>query len=223
MFPDTIYLHPAPVPYRRFLDARLATVGLAFGEVEPYWESAIARTRERFGCIRNKYYQADPAGVPLRAGHVGHTTLFLYELSRQAWLQNDQDVANLLYFLNVSGGGCNILHEIEIPLRTFCDHPCGAVIGRGHFAADASLSFSTNCNIGNSRNVYPRVEGNLTMLPNSSVLGDTRILGNVIMSNGSRVLDAGDIRDVIVYGVFPANTFRPLDSASYHEIANFKH
>ncbi len=218
-----IYLHPDDGRFRRFLIARLATVGLAFEDIAPYWGAALERTQARFATIRNKYYAADEAGTPLRAGHLGHTTLLLYELARRAWAARDRHCADLLFFLNVSGGGCNLLYEVEVPLMTFCDHPCGAVIGRGEFTPQASFSFSTNCTVGNSRNIYPVVDGNLTMLPNASVLGRTIIRGNVVMSNGSKLLDAGEIKDVVVYGTAPDNTFRTITPAAYHEISNFHH
>ena len=116
---DLIYLHPSTDLYRNFLDARLGTVGLSWNVVKPFWPAALAKTQDRFNTIRNKYYLANSQGLPLRAGHIGHTTLFLYELSRQAWLAGDQYVADVLYFLNVSGGGCNLLYEIDVPLGLF--------------------------------------------------------------------------------------------------------
>jgi serine O-acetyltransferase len=217
----SLYLHPNEAAYRRFLHARLATVGLSFDDVKPYWSDALSVTAARFSSIRNKYYQSDERGIPLRAGHFGHTILLLYELSRQAWLRSDLDVANLLYFLN-SSAGCNILYEIDIPLRTFCDHPHGAVVGRAEFSTEIAFSFSTNCNIGNSHNVYPKMNGNLVMLPNSAILGNTTIAGNVVMSHGSKLLDAGEIRDVIVFGSAPENIFKPLSPTRYQEICNFR-
>jgi serine O-acetyltransferase len=219
---DKIYLFPNDHLFHRFIDARLKTVGLSFDDLAPFWVPALEKTRSRFATIRNKYYASDAPGLPLRAGHIGHSTLLLYELSRQAWEQGEKHVADILYFLNVSGGGCNMLYEIEVPLKTFCDHPCGAVIGRGTFSERSSLSFSTNCTIGNSRNIYPVIDGNLTMLPNSSILGTTTISGNVVLSNGSKLLNAGEIKDVVVYGSPPANTFRPIDSAAYDGFSNFR-
>lgn len=215
-----LYLHPDETLYKRFLNARLATVGLSVEEVEPYWNDALKITAERFSTIRNKYYLPDDRGLPLRAGHLGHTILLVYEMSRQAWLRSDHHVADLLYFLN-SASGCNLLYQIDIPVRTFCDHPHGAVVGRATFSPDVSFSFSTNCNVGNSNNIYPTIDGNLVMLPNCALLGNTIVRGNVVMSNGSRLLDAGEVKDVIVFGSGPDNTFRPLSPARYQQICNF--
>jgi serine O-acetyltransferase len=218
----TLYLHPDEHVFERFMRARMATVGLDWTDVQRYWPAAADVTAERFAAIKNKYYMADERGVPLRAGHLGHSILWLYELSRQAWLASDRHVADLLYFLNVSSGGCNLLYEVELPLRLFCDHPHGAVVGRGTFSASSEFSFSTNCTIGNSNDVYPRVDGGLVMLPNAAVLGATTIRGNVVMSNGSKLLDAGEVADVVVYGTAPNNQFRPLTAERYREICNFR-
>ncbi len=216
-----LYLHPDEGHFLRFLDARLTTVGITRADTEPYWAAALQVTEARFRSIKNKYYQKDDLGFPLRAAHLGHTILFLYELSRQAWMASNHHLADLLYFLNAASG-CNILYEVKIPLRTFCDHPHGAVIGRADFSIHSAFSFSTNCTIGNSNNIYPSIDGGLVMLPNSAILGSTDIRGNVVMSNGSKLLDAGEVRDVVVYGTPPHNTYRPLSLARYDEICNFK-
>ena len=218
---DGIYLHPSDELFQRFFNARFASVGLDPTQVEPYFERARRITAKRFRTIKNKYYTRDERGHPLRAAHVGHAVLFLYELSRQAWLQDDRHVADLLYFLNVSSTGCNVLYELDLPLRTFCDHPHGAVIGRASFSPDAAMSFSTNCCIGNNNGIYPRIEGGLVMLPNSAVMGKTNLRGNVIMSNGSKLLDAGEVADVVVFGAPPTNTFKNLPRERYLEICNF--
>ena len=219
---SSLYLHPDEALYQRFLLARLVTVGLAFHDIAPYWDEALRVTAARFETIKNKYFRGDARGIPLRAGHLGHTILLLYELSRQAWHQSNQHVADLLYFLNSSSSGCNLLYEVELPLRTFCDHPHGAVVGRARFSPDIAFSFSTNCNLGNSNNIYPEINGNLVMFPNCAILGNTTICGNVVMSNGSKLLDSGEVKDVIVYGNAPNNTFRPLSSDRYTEICNFR-
>jgi serine acetyltransferase len=217
-----LYLHPSEPLFYRFFDARLASVGISRQDIAPYWEEAIRVTAERFASINNKYYSADERGLPLRAGHLGHAVMFLYELSRQAWRASDTHMADLLYFLKVSSSACNVLYEIDLPRRTFCDHPHGAVIGRASFDRDAALSFSTNCTIGNNRSAYPTIEGGLVMLPNSTLLGATTIRGQVVMSNGSKLLDAGDVQDVIVFGTAPNNSFKPLSVQRYHQLSSFK-
>jgi serine O-acetyltransferase len=220
--PGALYLHPDEPAFQRFFRARLATVGLDPTDVAPYRDEAVRITAARFATIDNKYYRGDARGIPLRAGHLGHTILFLYELSRQAWRASDQHLADVLYFLKVASGGCNVLYEIELPLRTYCEHPHGAVIGRGTFAPDAEFLFSTNCTIGNNRGVYPRIEGGLVMMPNAALLGATTIRGNVVMSNGSKLLDAGQVADVVVYGSSPNNRFKPLSAERYREISHFR-
>jgi serine O-acetyltransferase len=217
-----LYLHPDELSFHRFFRARLATVGLDPADVAPYWDEAARVTAARFAAIDNKYYRGDGRGIPLRAGHLGHTILFLYELSRQAWRASNRHVADLLYFLKVASGGCNVLYEIDLPLRTYCEHPHGAVIGRATFSRDAEFLFSTNCTIGNNRGIYPCVEGGLVMMPNAVLLGATRVRGNVVMSNGSKLLDAGEVADVIVYGSAPNNEFRPLSVTRYREICKFR-
>lgn len=198
---SSILLLPTEPVFFGFLEKRLATVGLALSALEPYLTSAMQTTARRFSTIRSKYYRDGEGRSVLRTAHYSQSILFLYELSRCAYLAGDIVLADKLYFLNVGTGACDLFYEIDLPIRTHCDHPLGAVIGRGDFGPDSALAFTSGCNIGNNWGCYPRIEGCLLMYPQSAVLGETTILGTVVMSRGSCLQDAGEVSDCIVFGV----------------------
>jgi len=110
----------------------------------------------------------------------------------------------------VSHTACDLYYEVALPVKTSCDHPIGAVIGRGSFSNDSSLQFSSGCNIGNNNGVYPKIEGNLLKLPGSTLVGNTLIRGNVVMGKGAYLKDAGLIENKIVFGNDPKNIFKNL-------------
>lgn len=197
---NSILLLPSESEFLGFLEARLATVGLALSSLEPYLASALETTARRFSTVKSKYYRdSDGRGV-LRTAHYSQWILFLYELSRRAYLAGDLALADKLYYLNVGTGACDLFYEVEIPIRSHCDHPLGAVIGRAHFDPESALAFTSGCNIGNNWGRYPRIKGCLLMYPQSAVLGETTISGTVVMSRGSCLQDAGAVSDCIVFG-----------------------
>lgn len=213
---------PSKEAFTEFYVCLLRNVGLTFSDVSPLWMPAVERTYHRFANIKNKYYMSDDGRVALRAAHIGHSVLFIYELSRLAYAAKDHYLADRLFFLNNAINGVNILPSIDLPLRSFCDHPNGAIIGRANFNSCRSFSFSNQCTIGNSNNVYPTISGDLVMLPGCVLLGDTVIEGHVIMSNGCKIRNAGRLKNCIVYGEYPNNVIREISSEKFYEVASFK-
>jgi hypothetical protein len=97
----------------------------------------------------------------------------------------------------------------------------GAVIGRGSFSNDSSLQFSSGCNISNNNGVYPKIEGNLLMLPGSTLVGNTLIRGNVVMGKGAYLKDTGLIENKIVFGNDPENIFKNLSPEVFSSLSMF--
>ena len=115
----------------------------------------------------------------------------------------------------------DISYEVKLPALWGCDHPLASVIGRGEFDPGATFFFAQNCNIGNNRGVYPKIAGNLHMLPNSALLGDTSISGNVVLANGAYVIDGGELSDCIVFGREPELVIKPLSAERFQGMTRF--
>jgi serine O-acetyltransferase len=216
-----IKYHPSEKDFFEFYACLLKMVGLTMADVFSIWPQALDKTLLRFSHIRNKYYTTGEGLVFARAAHIGHSVLLIYELSRQAYMAGEYYLADRLFYLNNSVNGVNVLPEIELPLRSFCDHPNGAIIGRANFSACRSFSFSNNCTIGNSRNIYPTISGDLIMLPGCVLLGNTTVEEFVVLSNGSKIRDAGILRNCIVYGEYPNNIIKSISSKKFDEISSF--
>lgn len=201
---------PDEKTFYKFLSKRLDTVDLKLEDIKDILDITLINTFKRFNTIKNKYYNNNNK-IYLSTSHYSQMVLFLYELSRQAYLKSFNskekdkliDIANKIYFLNVSQSSADLFYEIKLPLKLFCDHPLGAVIGRGKFSENSSLSFLSGCNIGHNKNIYPEIDGDLIMLPRSTVLGKTKIKGIVILSYGCYVKDEGILENVLLFGKSP--------------------
>ena len=210
---------PSKKEFFEFLKIRFATVGIDFNEIEQYLLASLEISEKRFQLNRSKYFTSgDERRAQFSATHYSSHALLLYQLSRECFLQGRIDLAEKIYFLNVSTTATDLFYEVDLPLRTGCDHPLGSVIGRANFGADSSLFFRQNCNIGGNRDIngtpiYPEVSGSLYMNPRSSIIGRCIVVGNVILANGVYVKDHGVLENVVVFGTSPDLIVKPISDA----------
>ena len=184
---------------------RLQTVGMDFSEVESFFDAAVSRTCDRRSTIspHQRINRSKAGRARLSATHFSSQCLFLYEISRQAFLRGKLELADRLYFLNVATTSADLFYEVELPTTTGCEHPLGSVIGRARFETSSSVFFYNSCVIGGSyeganQRTYPRVEGSLLMYPHSSLIGNVVVRGRVIVGHGVRLIDSGLLEDVVL-------------------------
>jgi len=213
-------IEPSREKFEEFLSRQFDFVALSFGDVRGEVEAVYPHLARQFERIRNKYFKS-VSGPVLRLGHSAQYMMFLYALSRRLSNAGRKLEADKVYLLLRTVSGADIYYEVALPLLWFSDHPLGSVIGRGKFAPDSSLVFSQNSNIGNNGGVYPEISGNLYMYGNTTLLGRTRIFGNVVLANGACMIDAGDLRDCFVFGRSPDLIVKPLSQARFDEIHAF--
>jgi hypothetical protein len=177
----------------------------------------------RFYANRSKYFSNHQKGdAYLRSWHYSQLVLVLHALARHQYISGSIDLAERIYFAMVSHTSYDLYYEVDLPILASCDHPLGAVIGRGKFSKNSSLQFSSGCNIGNNNGVYPEIQGNLLMLPGSALVGNSIIRGNVVMAKGAYLKDAGLIEDKIVFGTSPRNVFKTLSLELFSSLSMFR-
>lgn len=208
---------PSREEFEEFLDAQLALVGLRLESVRLEVSEVYPILKRQFSRIRSAYFFDDGSPV-IRLAHNAQYTIFLYWLSRAAFRRSGRLAADKIYALLRMVSSADLYYEVALPELWGCDHPLGSVVGRGQFDEGATFFFSQNCNIGNNGGVYPRVRGNLLMMPNSSLLGDTEITGNVILANGACAIDAGQLSDCIVFGRSPELLTKLLEASRFREL-----
>lgn len=199
---SALQFDPSRSEFEAFLNIQLNLVGCQIDDISGELPSVYSCIERQFRRIRNKYFQGE-SGPVLHVAHNAQYTIFLYRLARAAFANGRRSIADRIYALLRIASSADIYYEVILPELWACDHPLGAVIGRGDFSPEATLFFSQNCNIGNNRGIYPQIAGNLHMYANSSVLGDTQIYGDVVLSNGACAIDAGELRDCMVFGRSP--------------------
>lgn len=220
---------PSKREFFEFLKVRFSTVGVSFDEMTSYLDSALEISEKRFILNKSKYYtSSDGLRAQFNATHYSSHALILYQLARECFLDGRKDLADKVYFLNIATTATDLFYEVDLPLRTGCDHPLGSVIGRARFGADSSLFFRQGCNIGGNRNdkgvlIYPEVHGSLYLNPRSSLIGACTILGFVVLSNGAYVKNCELLKDVVVFGISPNLTIKPIKESTVNNSSVFRY
>jgi serine O-acetyltransferase len=215
---EPLQFEPSRREFEAFLELQLALVGLRIGDLSKELAAVYPLIARQFVRIRNKYFR-NAHGPVLRVAHNTQYTIFLYHLSRAAFALSRRGEADRIYSLLRIVSCVDLYYEIKLPEIWCCDHPLGTVIGRGDFSPDATLVFSQNCTIGNNRDIYPQIHGNLHMLPNSTMLGRTKVVGNVMLANGSCVIDAGELANCFVFGRSPDLILKPMMESEFRQLS----
>lgn len=132
-------------------------------------------------------------------------TIYRYEKEKP---EAARIVCDKIYGQSKTVSGCDLFYEVEMP-DAFCfDHPTGSFMGRAEYGN--GFSFSQGCTVGNNNEVYPKIGKNVTMRTGSTILGDSHIGDNCIISAGALIKDENVPDNSIVSGKSPNLVIKSL-------------
>lgn len=170
--------------------------------VDSYLESALKRSFDCFSLAKCKYYYDENEDVKFSVLHSGQYAIFLYFLANTIYkLGGDLEIATKVYYLNKIINSVDWYYEIDLPRYWNVEHPIGSVLGRAEYKE--GLFIYQNTTIGGNNGRYPVLGKNLIMYANATVLGETSIGDNVIISTGSTVVDEKIPSNCLVFGKSP--------------------
>lgn len=168
--------------------------------IQKIWGGVISSIEYCFDKNPNKYYHKD--GEPyFNPFHGGQYTIFLYFLSRAAFLNINTHLADKIYYLNKIMNNCDLFYEVELPPYFKLDHPLGTVMGRAKYSE--GLSFTQYSTVGNNKGVFPIIGKNCRMCMNSAIIGNCHIGDNVTLGAGALVKDTDIPSNSLVFGQYP--------------------
>ena len=101
-------------------------------------------------------------------------------------------------------------YAIDLPVHFHCEHPLGSVLGRASYGDHLFVYQGTT--IGGNRShgelFYPTLGDNVILYANATVLGDTHIGNNVVLSSGTYLLNERIPDNCIVFGKSPDITIK---------------
>jgi serine O-acetyltransferase len=95
-------------------------------------------------------------------------------------------------------------YEIELPEYWGCEHPLGSVLGRAKYSD--GFYFFQGCTVGGDKGTqpkYPTLGKNVILYSNATVLGDTTIGNNVVISTGTVIINEKIPNNCLVFGQSP--------------------
>lgn len=130
---------------------------------------------------------------------------YLYWLSKNLFLIQENDLADRVYYLNKMLNSVDLFYAIDLPDIWSCEHPLGSVMGRAKYGSH--FFFYQGCTVGGNRNKgvleYPVIGENVIMYSNSKVIGNSRIGNNVLISANAYIKNETIPDNSIVFGQSP--------------------
>lgn len=162
------------------------------------------------GLSSEKFYNS--SGMVFNPYHSVTWMIFLYRLS---WhLAHDYEnickEADMVYYLNKILHSNDWFYMIDLPTHFFCEHPLGSVLGRAQYSD--YLMIYQQCTIGGNRKngqlFYPVLGQNVCMYAGATILGNSVIGNNVIISGDSYLINEVIPDNAIVFGKSPDITIK---------------
>ena len=135
---------------------------------------------------------------------------FLYRLSHVLYQNGGGIAADQIYYLNKIMHAIDWFYAIALPIHFHCEHPIGSVLGRATYGDYLFVYQGTT--IGGNRShdelFYPVLGDNVILYANATVLGNTHIGKNVLISSGTYLLNERIPDNCIVFGQSPNITVK---------------
>lgn len=164
-------------------------------------EIALKRLEVNFSHNKNKYY-SENGKVVFNPFHSGQYSIFLYYLSNTAWKEGDEKkLSDRVYYLNKILNSVDFFYQVELPDIFALDHPTGTVMGRANYSD--FFIFSQNTTIGNNNGIYPTFGKNVALFSGVTIIGDSHIGENCLISANTYIKDTNIPNNSIVFGTSP--------------------
>jgi len=166
-------------------------------------KKALFRVRKNFDTINLKYYTSTQNTVSyFNHLHGDHYSMFLYFISNEAYLCEDEVLASKLFLLNKCLFGLDVFYSIKLPDHFLFVHPIGTVIGSANF--ENFFVIYQGVTVGSTNNgLYPNFSHSTILYSNSSIIGECRTGKNFVLGANSSLINTNILNDKIVVGNYP--------------------
>lgn len=179
--------------------------------ISKHMPKILERFEENIKQNNNKYYsKINDAGEreayfdPL---HTCQWLLFLYLAANTIYTYEDEKkeaariVCDKIYGQAKIVSGCDLYYEVKMPDVFVFDHPTGSFIGRAEIGE--GFAFTQGCTVDNYEGMYPVIGKNVTMRNGSSILGNSHIGDNCVISAGTMIVNEDIPAGSVVSGKSP--------------------
>lgn len=179
-------------------------------DIESYLDITLQMCEKCFRASNNSYYNDKKGRIYFSPYHSGQYSIFLYYLSNTIHqMGNNKKLASVVYYLNKILHSVDWYYEISLPEYWGVEHPIGSVLGRAKYGN--GLFLYQGCTVGGNKGKYPVMGENIILYANSTVLGNTKIGSNVLVSTGTIIKDDIIPDNCIVFGQSPNLVIKEKD------------
>ncbi|WP_291571681.1 transferase [Clostridium sp. UBA4548] len=166
-------------------------------EYKKEFSTTIERLENCFKNIKNSNYCKDTVSY-FNHLHSDQYTMFLWFLSNTIWKsKGDLNVCNKLFYMNKSLNGFSCMYDTELPEIFLLLHTVGTVLGKGKYSN--YFIATQGCTVGAHKGIYPKIGHNVSLLPNSSIVGDCSIGKNVSIGINATVYNTNIEDNTVVF------------------------
>lgn len=171
--------------------------GIKLSECKKEFSITIERLEYCFKNIKHNNYSNNEATY-FNHLHSDQYTMFLWFLSNTIWNRNnDIDICNKLFYMNKSLNGFSCMYDTELPEIFLLLHTVGTVLGKAKYS---NYFISTQgCTIGAHKSIYPIIGEHVSLLPNSSIIGDSFIGNNVSVGINATVYNTNIEDNTVIF------------------------
>ena len=189
---------------------------ILFRQLENFWDEwdkevinrqipeALEQMNKNYSMAASKQRYKD-GNMVFDPMYTGTWAIFLYKLSRLLFLEGNNKEAECIYYLNKVLHSVDWFYQTELPLHFMAEHLLGSVLGRARYSDYLFVYQGTT--IGGNRKgdalYYPKVGENVVLYANATVLGNTLIGNNVIISAKTYIINENIPNNCIVFGHSP--------------------
>lgn len=161
-----------------------------------------------FQHIRLKYFQED-GEICFNHLHGDQYCMFLYFLSRVAYMREKENDAAKLFLLNKALFGIDVFYKIKLPNIFYFCHPSGTVLGNAsysnYFVVYQGVTVGSNLGPNATPGTYPIFGPGCALFANTTIIGDCNIGENVIFGANSSIINTDIDDNKIILGNTPKN------------------
>ena len=168
--------------------------------------NAIYRIRKCFDPISLKYFRQNDKSF-FNHLHGDHYSMFLYILSNEAYLIQEETLASKLFLLNKSLFGIDAYFSIKLPDHFLFVHPIGTVLGNAKFG-DFFVVYQGVTVGSTTYGVYPTFSSSTILYSNSSIIGECQVGKNFVLGANTSLLNTNISDNKIVVGNYPSHSIK---------------
>lgn len=186
-------------------------------DIESYLDMTLLKCEKCFGVYNSSYYRDKKGEILFSPFHSGQYSIFLYYLSNTIHqIGDNKKLATVVYYLNKILHSVDWYYEISLPEYWGVEHPIGSVLGKAQYSN--GFFVYQGCTVGGNKGKYPVIGENVILYANSTVLGDTKIGSNVLVSTGTIIKDDTIPENCIVFGQSPNLVIKEKDTNSINNM-----